>query len=107
MSAASLNTFTKNLPPEKMALFNALYYSEEKSTSIAYVFLIFLGSIGGQKFYLNNSKKWLYLLFSWTMIPSLIAIFELLISVLSIEIPTAPCIGTSIVVLKTPSFSEI
>lgn len=79
MSAASLNTFTKNLPPEKMALFNALYYSEEKSTSIAYVFLIFLGSIGGQKFYLNNSKKWLYLLFSWTMIPSLIAIFELFI----------------------------
>lgn len=48
-----------------------------KGTAIVLAFL--LGSIGGHKFYLGQTGQGLlYLFFSWTFIPALIAVVELL-----------------------------
>lgn len=39
--------------------------------------MLFLGGIGIHKFYLgNNATGWLYLLFCWTFIPGVLAIFD-------------------------------
>ena len=48
-----------------------------KDKTVAVVLAFFLGGFGGHKFYLgNNLAGVLYLLFSWTLIPSLIAFFD-------------------------------
>ncbi|MFB8795354.1 MAG: NINE protein [Microcoleus sp.] len=50
-----------------------------KDRTVAVVLAFFLGGFGGHKFYLgNNLAGVLYLLFSWTLIPSLIAFFDFL-----------------------------
>ncbi|MGB7711662.1 MAG: NINE protein [Microcoleus sp.] len=50
-----------------------------KDRTVAIVLAFFLGGFGGHKFYLgNNLAGVLYLLFSWTLIPSLIAFFDFL-----------------------------
>jgi TM2 domain-containing membrane protein YozV len=50
-----------------------------KDRTVAIVLAFFLGSFGGHKFYLgNNLAGVLYLLFSWTLIPLLIAFFDFL-----------------------------
>lgn len=48
-----------------------------KSRTIAVLLALFLGGIGAHKFYLGNvGVGLLYLLFCWTFIPALIALFE-------------------------------
>ncbi|NJK67678.1 MAG: NINE protein [Microcoleus sp. CSU_2_2] len=50
-----------------------------KDKTLAVVIAFFIGGFGGHKFYLgNNLAGVLYLLFSWTLIPSLIAFFDFL-----------------------------
>lgn len=50
-----------------------------KDRTVAVVLAFFLGGFGVHKFYLgNNLAGVLYLLFSWTLIPSLIAFFDFL-----------------------------
>jgi len=50
-----------------------------KDRTVAIVLAFFLGGFGVHKFYLgNNLAGVLYLLFSWTLIPSLIAFFDFL-----------------------------
>jgi len=48
-----------------------------KSKATAILLAFFLGGIGGHKFYLGQTGMGvLYLLFCWTFIPSLVALFE-------------------------------
>lgn len=50
-----------------------------KQKFVAALFAFFLGGIGIHKFYLgHNFAGILYLLFSWTFIPSILAIFDFL-----------------------------
>jgi DNA-directed RNA polymerase subunit RPC12/RpoP len=51
---------------------------EPKSRTTAIVLALFLGGIGIHKLYLNEGKWWLYLLFCWTFIPAIIALYELI-----------------------------
>ncbi len=49
-----------------------------KNKSIAILLTFFLGGLGIHKFYLgNNVAGLLYFLFSWTFIPAILAIFDL------------------------------
>ena len=48
-----------------------------KSRTVAVLLALFLGGIGAHKFYLGKvGTGLLYLLFCWTFIPGLIALFE-------------------------------
>jgi TM2 domain-containing membrane protein YozV len=53
------------------------YNARKKSAVVALVLAIFLGGIGGHKFYLGNFVLGiLYLVFCWTGIPSVVALVE-------------------------------
>lgn len=48
-----------------------------KSRTVAVLLALFLGGIGAHKFYLGKvGTGLLYLLFCWTFVPAIIAIFE-------------------------------
>lgn len=50
-----------------------------KDKTVAVLLVFFLGGFGGHKFYLGeNLAGVLYFVFSWTLIPSLIAFFDFL-----------------------------
>jgi TM2 domain-containing membrane protein YozV len=52
----------------------------EKSRGAAILLALFLGGIGGHKFYLNRTGQGLlYLVFCWTFIPGIIALVEMII----------------------------
>lgn len=60
--------------------------SEEVSKLALILITFFFGGIGSHKFYLHkNLQGALYLLFFWTGIPSLVAIFELIIYAVTSE----------------------
>lgn len=49
----------------------------DKNKTTAGILALFLGSVGVHKFYMGNAGMGiLYLLFSWTFIPAIIAIIE-------------------------------
>jgi TM2 domain-containing membrane protein YozV len=77
MDITQLTSLTNNLSDEQKLVFSEIYDAKKKSTFTAYVLLICFGAVGAHKFYLNNSKGWLYLLFFWTCIPGFIAFIEL------------------------------
>jgi len=53
------------------------YNARKKSAVVALLLAIFLGGIGGHKFYLGNLVLGvLYLVFCWTGIPSIVALVE-------------------------------
>jgi len=53
------------------------YNARKKSAVVALLLAIFLGGIGGHKFYLGNFVLgMLYLVFCWTGIPSIVALVE-------------------------------
>ena len=53
------------------------YQNTRKDPSTAVILALLLGGVGGHKFYLGQTFLGiLYLLFSWTTIPSWIALFE-------------------------------
>ena len=48
-----------------------------KNKTTAGLLALFLGGIGSHKFYLRENREgFLYLIFTWTMIPALLAIFD-------------------------------
>ena len=54
-----------------------VYYGERKSQTISVGLALVLGGIGAHKFYLDKPGLGiLYLMLSWTGIPSIIGIFE-------------------------------
>lgn len=67
-----------SLPGDKQMLFSMQFNSVKKDPTVALLLNIFLGGFGGHKFYMGQSGTGIfYLLFSWTLIPPLIAFFEL------------------------------
>jgi len=53
------------------------FYGLRKSRSVSVALALVLGGIGAHRFYLEKpGKAFLYLLFCWTGIPSIIGIFE-------------------------------
>lgn len=53
--------------------------SNGQSRSVAIVLTLFLGGIGAHRFYLNSPVVGVfYVLFCWTLIPGIIALFELI-----------------------------
>lgn len=81
------NDFEKNVPDENRKVTNNYYINtsiqnKKKVNKIAYVLLaFFLGGFGGHKFYSGKiGTGILYLIFSWTFIPSIIAFVEFLIA---------------------------
>jgi len=54
-----------------------IYNARKRSAVVALLLAIFLGGIGGHKFYLGNFVLGiLYLVFCWTGIPSIVALVE-------------------------------
>jgi TM2 domain-containing membrane protein YozV len=55
-----------------------VFLAEKKNPTTGLLLCLFLGGIGGHQFYLgNNAGGVMYLLFCWTLIPGIIALFEL------------------------------
>lgn len=61
-------------------LFQTRYQATVKSPGVALLLTLFLGGLGAHRFYLEDAKTGIwYILFVWTLIPSLIALFELFV----------------------------
>lgn len=77
LSEMRINQLAMNIPPDKAPLFMMQYQNTRKDPSTAVILALLLGGVGGHKFYLGQTFLGiLYLLFSWTTIPSWIALFE-------------------------------
>lgn len=51
--------------------------SQKKDSTVYLLLALFLGGIGIHQFYAGNSGKgWMYLLFFWTVIPAVLALFD-------------------------------
>ena len=54
-----------------------MYYGESKSRTISIGLALVLGGIGAHKFYLDKpGKGFLYMVFCWTGIPTLVGLYE-------------------------------
>lgn len=51
---------------------------EPKSRPMAIILALFVGGLGIHKLYLGQGKWWLYLIFCWTFIPVLVALYDLI-----------------------------
>ena len=69
--------FAQRLPQDKQGIFMVQYNNVRKNATTAVLLALFLGGIGAHKFYLGQTG-WgvVYLLFSWTFIPGIIAVIE-------------------------------
>ena len=67
----------QQLNEQERIQFVFFYRQNTKKLGIAYLWLLFFGIFGLQKFYLNKRSGWLYLLFSWTLIPSVLAVIDI------------------------------
>jgi len=67
----------QQLPQDKQMIFMMQYNNVKKNGVAAVLLALFLGGIGGHKFYMGQAG-WgvLYLLFCWTMIPAAVAFVE-------------------------------
>ena len=76
-SEKEFNAQLTNLSVGSKAAYILAYNGRKKSATVALVLTIFLGGLGIHKFYLGKPVLGiLYLVFSWTGIPSLIALVE-------------------------------
>jgi TM2 domain-containing membrane protein YozV len=66
-----------SLPPQSQSAFLIQYNAQSKNSTTAVVLTLLLGGIGIHKFYLGQTG-WgiVYLLFCWTLVPSILAFFE-------------------------------
>jgi TM2 domain-containing membrane protein YozV len=65
------------LSPEKRTVFLLQLNNVRKNPTTAVIFALFLGGFGAHHFYLGNPGLGvLYIVFSWTYIPSFIALIE-------------------------------
>lgn len=67
----------QRLPQDKQGIFMVQYNNVRKNATTAVLLALFLGGIGAHKFYLGKTGLGIvYLLFSWTLIPGIIAVIE-------------------------------
>ena len=68
---------TKDFTPQEQIVFASEYNANKKSVTMGVLLALFLGGIGVHKFWLGSTRAGLlYLLFFWTYIPALVAIFD-------------------------------
>jgi len=67
----------QSVPEDKQALFATHFNAAKKDPTSAVLLAIFLGGFGAHKFYMGQTL-WgiVYLVFCWTLIPSVISFFE-------------------------------
>lgn len=74
---AELAQIVNSLPSDKQSGFFIHYNSQRKNPTTAVVLALLLGGLGAHKFYLGQMGLGiLYLVFSWTGIPSIVAFIE-------------------------------
>lgn len=74
---ARINQYLAAISDRKIGNVNAIYLNAKKDLGIALVLTFILGGFGGHKIYLGRKKSSiLYFLFCWTLIPSLLALFD-------------------------------
>jgi TM2 domain-containing membrane protein YozV len=67
----------RTLTHDQRLAFESEYQQRRKDTTVAVLLALFLGGFGAHKFYLGKPGLGvLYLLFFWTLIPSLVALIE-------------------------------
>ncbi len=67
----------QQLPDNKQGIFLTQYNIVRKDPTTAVLLAIFLGGLGAHKFYLGKiGQGIIYLLFSWTFIPGIVALIE-------------------------------
>ncbi len=65
------------LPQDQQMTFSMQYQNVKKSTSTGILLALFLGGIGAHWFYMGRTGRGVvYLLFCWTFIPGILAIFD-------------------------------
>lgn len=65
------------LPSDKQGIFLMQYQNVSKNSTTAVLLALFLGGVGGHKFYMGDvGLGVIYLIFSWTSIPYIIAVIE-------------------------------
>ena len=70
----------KDMTSEQKAMFQNKYNEEKKDVTVAILLALFLGGLGAHRFYLRQyGLGILYVLFVWTFIPSIVALFELFV----------------------------
>ena len=63
---------------EQRMLFQSQYSRAQKNRTTGLLLTLFLGGVGGHRFYLGQTGSGIvYLIFCWTFIPAIIAFFEL------------------------------
>ena len=68
-----------NLSDQEAIDFQIQFQKKKKSVLTAVLLAIFFGAYGGHKFYLGQIKSgFIYLAFFWTLIPLLIALYEVI-----------------------------
>ncbi len=67
----------RTMTPDQRLAFQSEYSSRRKDNVVAILLAIFLGGFGAHHFYMGKTGLGvLYLLFCWTLIPSIIALIE-------------------------------
>lgn len=76
-SELRVSQIANSLPNDKRSIFMMQYQNVRKDPTTALLLALFLGGIGGHKFYLGQvGLGVVYLLFSWTFIPGIVAFIE-------------------------------
>lgn len=77
MTESHTQTVLKSLTDSERAVFQFEFNRRRKDPTHGLLFCMLLGGIGGHRFYLGqNGLGVLYLLFVWTLVPSIIATVE-------------------------------
>lgn len=77
-SELSINQIIQHLPQDKQMIFFMQFNNVRKNPTSAILLALFLGGVGGHKFYMGQTGLGiLYLLFCWTYIPGIVAFVEL------------------------------
>lgn len=67
----------KDMTENERMMFQSEYNSKKKDTTIAILLALFLGGLGGHRFYMNQPGiAVIYILFCWTFIPAVVALIE-------------------------------
>lgn len=76
----------KDMTDNQRLMFLNEYNNQRKKTSTCYIFLIFLGGLGGHHYYMGNIiVGLLYTVFVWTGIPLILAFIELFLAWMYVE----------------------